>query len=65
MSQQRAFDSVLGNSALEIGMRDLWLGPDPDALVREAEQLTAEDLAALIARTFDPERMIVTTLVPE
>lgn len=65
VSQQRAFDSVLGNSALEIGMRDLWLGPDPDALVREAEQLTAEDLAALIARTFDPERMIVTTLVPE
>jgi|GEM_PF-4524834 len=65
MTPERATDSVLGNTAVQIGMRDLWLGPDPDALVREAERVIADDLAALIARTFDPERMIVTTLVPE
>lgn len=64
MAKDRAEGMVLGNTALQIGIRHRLFGPDPSARVKELDTITPEEFRALLARTFDGARRVTTVLVP-
>ena len=57
---------VLGNLAVQYGMRELLIGSlDAKSLSALEKQISRESLTKLIQRTFDPSREFVTALIPK
>lgn len=63
-SVERAYDVVLGNAAIQIGLREVWLGPAKDAVLLRAQEMVKVGFADFIERRFSEKAMVVTTLVP-
>jgi hypothetical protein len=55
---------MLGNIAIQLGVRELLLGSVPAPQVQALQSMTADDLHGVIKRTLDPSKQFVTTLVP-
>jgi predicted Zn-dependent peptidase len=61
---EKAVGMVLGNIALQSGVRESLLGPEPEDCARKLQQLTADDLHRIVQRNLDPSGQFVTTLTP-
>jgi predicted Zn-dependent peptidase len=62
-SLELAHDMILGNVAIQIGMRDVWLGPDRAAIAERARSLLQGDWKAFVGRVLPVGRRIVTVLL--
>lgn len=65
MAKDRAEGMVLGNTALQIGIRRRLFGADAAARAKELGAITPEEFRALLARTFDSARRVTTVLAPK
>lgn len=63
--EKQALAMVLGQGAINWGIADRFLGPDPAAIVTELQALTAERLAEILRESLSEERMIVSFLMAE
>jgi predicted Zn-dependent peptidase len=61
---RQATGMMLGNIAIQLGVRELLLGSVPAPQVQALQSMTADDLHGVIKRTLDPSKQFVTTLVP-
>ena len=61
---KKAVGMILGNIALQSGVRESLLGPQPQDSARKLQQLTPDDLHSIIQRSLDPSRQFVTILTP-
>lgn len=64
LDPQLAAAMVMGNMAIQLGLRDLLLGPDSASQVEALRNLTADDLHRLLQRTLDPSKQLVVILTP-
>ncbi len=64
-SIERAYDALLGNTAIQIGLRELWLGSERKTMLERAQALAGDGLAGFVKRVFSEEKRFVTVLVPE
>jgi len=55
---------VMGNMAIQLGLRELLLGSDSARVAKTLQAVTADDLHRLLRRTLDPSRGFVTVLMP-
>jgi len=55
---------VMGNMAIQLGVRELLLGSDSVHVAKTLRAVTADDLHRLLRRTLDPSRRFVTILMP-
>ncbi|UCH35863.1 MAG: insulinase family protein [Armatimonadota bacterium] len=55
---------VMGNMAIQAGLRELLLGTDSAQVAKALQAVTADDLHRLLRRTLDPSRGFVTVLMP-
>ena len=55
---------VMGNVALQMGLRELLVGTDSAQVAKALQAVTADDLHRLLGRTLDPSRGFVTVLIP-
>ncbi len=63
-SLERAQDAVLGNSAIQIGLKEIWLGPDRAPILERARAIVRDDWKGFLKRAFSEDRRIVTVLLP-
>jgi predicted Zn-dependent peptidase len=61
---KQATGMVLGNVAIQLGVRELLLGGDTAGQAQRLQSLTADDLHRLLQRALAPSRQFVTLLVP-
>jgi predicted Zn-dependent peptidase len=55
---------VMGNIAIQVGVRELLLGSDSARVAKTLQAVPADDLHRLLRRTLDPSRGFVTVLMP-
>jgi predicted Zn-dependent peptidase len=55
---------VMGNMALQLGMREMLLGADAARAAKAVQTLSADDFHSLLRRTIDPSKGFVTVLAP-
>ena len=55
---------VMANMAIQLGLRELLLGPDSAGQIQVLQDLTADDLYRVVQRTIDPSKQSVTVLMP-
>ena len=63
-SLNRAYDAVLGNSAIQIGLRDVWLGEDRSVILSKAQEILNKRFPEFVKTALSEERAFVTILVP-
>jgi hypothetical protein len=63
-SQDRAYDAILGNAAIQIGLREVWLGKERKKPLQEATVLLQNSFEQFRARIFAENKEVVTALVP-
>ena len=61
---EEAAGLVMGNTAIQLGMRELLLGSDSARVTKALQAVTADDLHRLLRRTLNPSRGFVTILIP-
>lgn len=61
---EEAAGLVMGNMAIQVGMRELLLGTDSAQVAKALRAVTADDLHRLLRRTLDPSTGFVTVLIP-
>jgi hypothetical protein len=64
MPEDRAAGLVLGNLALQIGQRELFLGSEGPAFLDWLSKLTEAEASAILERSLAPERRLEIQLVP-
>jgi hypothetical protein len=64
MDPKTAVSMQLMQAALNVGFRELLMGPDPARAVMEAQRIKASDLNRLIRLYLGPTKRIITTLEP-
>ena len=61
---EEAAGLVMGNMAIQLGLRELLLGSDSARVAKTLQAVAADDLHRLLRRTLDPSRGFVTVLMP-
>jgi len=61
---EEAAGLVMGNMAIQLGLREVLLGSDSARVTKALQAVTADDLHRLLRRTLDPSRGFVTVLMP-
>jgi hypothetical protein len=61
---EEAAGLVMGNMAIQLGLRELLLGTASAQDAKTLQAVTADDLHRLLRRTLDPSRAFVTILMP-
>lgn len=64
LDAQQAKTMVLGNLAIQLGIRELLLGADASQKVPVLQALAADDLHRLLKQMMDPSKQFVTVLEP-